>query len=351
MRADDGLAFLLQYENVAWYDAGAVRILDRRVYPMRTEFVVCRHHAEVARAISDMVTQSAGPYQAAGMGMALAAAQCAAMPRAQAEQYLNAAAHTLSHARPTTALRMEVITTGCRAAAMAALEAGQPADLAVFEYTVEMIDQKYRRIERLAGHLADLLPDTGTVLTQCYAETAVGMLLRQTRAAGKNIALMCAETRPYFQGARLTASVGLDQGADVTVISDNMPAAMMQRGLVDVFTSGADAITMDGHVVNKIGTLQIALACRHFGLPYYCTGAPDAMHPDLDSVHIELRDPEGVLDALGSRTVKPGVRGLYPAFDATPPELVTGIVTDLGVYSPFALPRYFEDGGDPALLT
>ena len=105
-RADTGLAFLLQYENIAWYEAGAVRILDRRVYPARIEFVTCRTHQEVAQAITDMVTQSAGPYTAVPMGMALAAWECRELGAQARMDYLTRAAHTITHARPTTAKRM-----------------------------------------------------------------------------------------------------------------------------------------------------------------------------------------------------------------------------------------------------
>ena len=116
-RQDDRLGFLLRYENVAWYEDGAVKILDRRVYPTKTEFVVCKNHKEVAQAISDMVTQSAGPYTAASMGMALAAYEARDMPSDKKWHYLKQAAYILSTARPTTAERMWQITEGCLEAA------------------------------------------------------------------------------------------------------------------------------------------------------------------------------------------------------------------------------------------
>ena len=101
-RADKDLAFLLRYENVAWFEDGEVRILDRRTYPAKVEFVTCRTHQEVARAITDMVTQSAGPYTAAPMGMALAAWECRGKSANEQMEYLKKAAYTISHARPTT---------------------------------------------------------------------------------------------------------------------------------------------------------------------------------------------------------------------------------------------------------
>lgn len=342
IRADENLAFMLQYENVAWYEDGKVRILDRRIYPAKVEFVTCLKHEEVAQAIADMVTQSAGPYLAAGMGMALAAYECRNKTGEEAEQYLEKAADTLSHARPTTAARMEAITEKCRQVGSEALKKGERMDEAIFLHTLDEINQKYFRLEKTAQYLVELFPDKGTVLTQCFGETIVGMMLKVIRKRGKDMKVMCAETRPYFQGARLTASVAYDQGFDVTVITDNMPAYAMKNGLIDVFTSAADAISCDGYVVNKVGTMQIALVCKYFGIPYFATGAPDLAHPTIDSVQIEMRDPEQVLEAMGIRTAKMGVKGLYPAFDITPPHLVSGIVTNKGVFSPYDIQRYFE---------
>ena len=342
IRADENLAFMLQYENVAWYEDGKVRILDRRIYPAKVEFVTCLKHEEVAQAIADMVTQSAGPYTAAGMGMALAAYEGRNKTGEEAEQYLEKAADTLSHARPTTAARMEAITEKCRQVGIEALKKGERMDEAIFLHTLDEINQKYFRLEKTAQYLVELFPDKGTVLTQCFGETIVGMMLKVIRKRGKDMKVMCAETRPYFQGARLTASVAYDQGFDVTVITDNMPAYAMKNGLIDVFTSAADAISCDGYVVNKVGTMQIALVCKYFGIPYFATGAPDLAHPTIDSVQIEMRDPEQVLEAMGIRTAKMGVKGLYPAFDITPPHLVSGIVTNKGVFSPYDIQRYFE---------
>ena len=342
-RADEGLAFLLRYENVAWYDAGTVRILDRRVYPT-VRFVTCRSHGEVAQAIADMVTQSAGPFTACAMGMALAAWECRDRPEADQLTYLEAAAHTLSHARPTTTGRMQLITGGCLAAAKKALAEGRPVPEAIREHTVHANNVRYRKVERMGKYLAALLPDGGKVLTQCYAETVLGMFLKAARDQGKRLKLYCAETRPYFQGARLTATVCHEMGFDTTVITDNMPAFVMEREGIDLFTSAADVICLDGTVVNKVGTFQIAIAANHLGVPYYVTGAPDRGMRTRADVTIELRDPEFALQAMGVRTAAPGVKGYYPAFDITPPALVTGVVTDQGIYRPAELDRYFASG-------
>lgn len=344
-RADHDLAFMLQYENIAWYEDGKVNILDRRIYPARVEFVTCHTHQEVAQAITDMVTQSAGPYTAVPMGMALAAHECRDKTAAEQMEYLRKAAHTISHARPTTVKRMALLCDLCLAEAERALAAGEDTAQAIVNKTVELNNTRYERVAKIGKYLVDLFPENGTVMTHCFAETIVGMMLRECSERGKHIRLFCPETRPYFQGARLTATVCRDMGFDVTVITDNMPAFVMEREHVDLFTCAADAICLDGYVVNKVGTLQIAICANHFGIPTFVTGAPDIGHETKDTVRIEMRDPDFTLQAMGVRTAAAGVKGYYPAFDMTPPHLISGIVTDRGVFSPFDLHRYFQSGG------
>ena len=150
-RCDRDLAFLLKYENVAWYEDAQVRILDRRIYPCELSYVMCDTHQEVAQAIADMVTQSAGPYTAAGMGMALAAYECRDMKKADQRAYLIKAADTLSHARPTTASRMEQVTSGCLGAADQASARGKKLDEAIFAHTLAALNRRYSTMEKVGG--------------------------------------------------------------------------------------------------------------------------------------------------------------------------------------------------------
>ncbi len=343
-RADKGLAFMLQYENVAWYENGEVRILDRRIYPTKVEFVTCKTHIEVTQAITDMVTQSAGPYTAASVGMALAAFECKDMGKNEQIEFLTKASYTISHARPTTVSRMKLITENCLAVGKKAIEEGRSAIDAIMDATIIMNNGRYTKIEKIAEYLVDMFPKKGKIMTQCFGETIVGQMLKIAKNRGYDLQIFCPETRPYFQGARLTASVAYDQGFDVTVITDNMAAFVMQKEKIDVFTSAADAICLDGHVVNKIGTYQIALVSKAHGIPYFVSGAPDIGHPTIDTVTIEMRDPDFVLQAMGVRTAMQGVKGYYPSFDITPPHLISGVVTDDGIYSAYDLHRYFNKG-------
>ena len=340
-RADNGLATLLRYENVAWYENGKVRILDRRIYP-EMRFVECFTYQEVAEAIRLMVTQSLGPYLAAGMGMALAAYQARDLSDKDFKSLIEDAAYCLSRARPTTSTRMIDVAETCKKAALDARESGEKADEAVFYTSLYLHNKKYESGRCVAKNLVDMLPKSGTIITQCFAESSIGFTFQEIKNRGLDVKVICTETRPYFQGARLTASVAYEQGLDVTVITDNMPAwTMVQRNVTAVISAG-DAVTMDGYVVNKVGTLQLAICAHHFGIPFFVTNNPDRKHQSIDSVVIEERDEKDVLHALGKRVTMDGVHGYYPAFDATPPTLISGIVTDKGIFSPYNLSKYFN---------
>ncbi len=337
-RQDYDMPFMLRYENVAWYEDGEVRILDRRVYPKEIRFEICRTHKEVAKAIKDMVTQSAGPYTAAGMGMALAAYEARDLKGEELLNYLEDAAETISTARPTTSTRLKKVTRGSIEAAKKAMESGEDLVEALFQESINSLNRRYSAMNEVAKYLCDLIPDGGKVLTQCFAETIIGTMTRTLKEQGKDVKFYCTETRPYYQGARLTATCISQMGFDTTVITDNMVAYTMENIGIDLFTSASDTITLDGHVANKVGTHQIALVAREFKVPFYVTGMPDGEKKAKDDIVIELRDPSLV---LGDHTAR-GVKAIYPSFDITPPELITGFVTDKGLYKPSDLKKYLE---------
>ena len=344
MRMDHDLAFMLQFENVAWYENREVKILDRRVYPRVIRYEVCKTHKEVAQAIADMVTQSAGPFTAAGMGMALAAKEVEHEPEGIQLEQLKKAGETLANARPTTANRMRLVVEGCIEAAKEGLRYGGAPDEMIFNHTLESLNRRYSKMEEAAEYLVDLFPEKGRIMTHCFGETIVGMMLRVAKGRKLDLEFYCPETRPYLQGARLTASVIQDQGYPVTVISDNMVAVTMKEKKIDVFTSAADSIVLDGHVVNKVGTMQMALVAKHFAIPYYVTGIPDQGKTSIKDLVIEERNPKEVLEFQGIKTTLEGVKGYYPAFDITPPEYVSGVVTNRGVYTPYNIKDYFKGG-------
>jgi methylthioribose-1-phosphate isomerase len=318
-------------------EADGVRILDRRVFPFERRYVTCRDYEEVARAIEEMVTQSGGPFQAATAGLVLAARdgeRRRLSPQEQKRLIVRAAERLVATRR----------TNGQIAAAMARLmvdveraetTAGQ-SFAAVLDAAVQrewrMRDEAARRVGEAA---AELVPDGARLLTHCWGESVIISTLEAVLAAGKQVSVLCTETRPYLQGARLTAESVAELGIPTRVITDGMGASVMSAGKADLLVTAADRVTSDGYVVNKVGTLQLAIAAKEFHLPYYAlVRAPDLDATGPDSVPLEERDGDEVLHCLGHRTASWKAQGYYPSFDVTPPRYVTNVVTTLGAFTP-----------------
>jgi methylthioribose-1-phosphate isomerase len=158
-------------------------------------------------------------------------------------------------------------------------------------------------------------------------------MLQFAREHGKDVRVICTETRPYLQGARLTAWSVSELGIDTTLITDNMAAHCMSRGMVSKVFAAADRVAMDGVVANKVGTLQLAICAGYYKIPFYILayGGPDKRTLCGEDIPIEERDPLEVLEFRGTPISGIDVKGYYPAFDLTPAELVTGIVTASGI--------------------
>jgi len=320
-------------------------ILDRRVYPFEIRFERCRTYDETAKAIEDMVTQSNGPALAAGHGMLQAGRETVGKSRDEAEATLKRAARRLIDTRPTHNQIRRVVKRLLREG-RDALDAGSDLESALAATMDSVIREQYDRYQSIGEVGASLLEDGDVVLTHCWAEGGFILTLLNALRQGKNLKAICTETRPYLQGARLTADATAELGIETTVVTDGMPGYLMSEGRVSKFMTGADRVTMSGHVINKIGTLPIALAARHFGIPYYAfSSGPDPDAPTPRDVVIEERDPDETLHCLQMRTATTRARGLYPAFDITPPECVSGIVTSRGVFSPDSLATFHGTPG------
>ncbi|GAA4833470.1 s-methyl-5-thioribose-1-phosphate isomerase [Saccharopolyspora rosea] len=324
-------------DSVRLADDG-VHVLDRRVFPFEHRWVHARTVEDVARTIEDMVTQSSGPYFAVLWGLVLAAREhtdpdaARAAVRVAADRLI-ATRPTNDHPRRAARWVLAAVDSGGADVAAAAL-AGARAGAADYR----------RRSLRLGRAGAALLPDTARVLTHCWGDWYLVGLVRAALQAGKNLSFVCTETRPYLQGARLTADTLAEMGVDTTVVTDAMPASLMRAGEIDALVTASDRVTMDGHVINKVGTLQLAVAADAFGVPFHALcQAPDPDAATGADVPIEFRDGDEVLHALGHRTASDRVRGRYPAFDVTDPRFVTTVVTDRGAFPPQRVHEYFDE--------
>lgn len=342
----------LEHSVVLDEAAGVVRILDRRVFPGETAWVTAATPREVATAIRDMVTQSSGPLYAATAGMGLAALQARGLDPDAARAAIADAGHALATARPTNAHPRDAV-----ARILAAGSTASTTDelVEVTLDTAAAVDRDYRDASlRIGRATLSLLPEPARILTHCWADAYLFGLVAASREAGREIEWIATETRPYLQGARLTAHSLRELGQKVTLITDGMAAAALSSprgvgtGPIDAVVTAADRVSMDGAVVNKVGTLAHAAAAHAFGVPFFAmVEAPDPSTPTGADIVIEDRDPNEVLEVLGRRTASPLVTDAwYPAFDLTPPHLVTRVATSHGTFEPARVGDHFTTDPD-----
>lgn len=329
----------LRYER----DQGVVVVLDRRRYPHETVFVSCHTLDEVSDAITSMVVQGGPPLAyVAGYGLALVARQHQNWPTEQQRAALIQAGEQLRATRPT-ADDLHHVLDAAITMADAALVRGEPAEPVLVDFVDSQVARGDAVAEACGRYAAGLLHDGECILTHCFAGAALNwMLYVAYQEQGKQIALYANETRPYLQGARLTAHQAHEIGVDVTLLTDNMAGFCLSRGMFTAYITAADRIALDGSIANKVGTYQYAVLAARHGVPFYVLGydGPDPATATGQDIPIEERDPSEVLYCGGVRSAPPGVRAYYPAFDVTPPDLVTAIVTERGVYAPEEMGGY-----------
>ena len=305
----------MSVDPIRWRN-GVLDLLDQRKLPGEVVYVTCRNTHEVADAIRDMVVRGAPAIGvAAAFGMAMATD-------------LRAAADELRVTRPTAVNLAWAIDR------MLDAEGAVAEAEAIYREDIEA----NRRIGKFG---AELLQSNATLLTHCnagaLATAGYGTALGVIRAAveqGKRIAVFADETRPYLQGARLTAWELQQDGIDVTLITDNMAGHFFQQGRFDGVIVGADRIAANGDTANKIGTYSVAVLANAHGVPFY-VAAPvstiDPTRPDGSSIPIEERKASEVTEIAGVRIAPEGISVRHPAFDVTPARLITAIITDRGV--------------------
>jgi methylthioribose-1-phosphate isomerase len=334
--------------RTVWWGPGAVCLIDQRRLPHEQITVRCTEIGAVARAIKDMVVRGAPAIGCtAAYGLALVAEQSTAPDAAALVTELGQAKQTLDEQRPTAVnLAWATARMVGRAAALApggiaAIKAG------LLNEAHAILAEDLAMCHAIGDHGAALIPERGRVLTHCnaggLATAGYGTALAPIRTAfgqGRPIHVLVDETRPFLQGARLTAWELKQAGIPLTLITDNMAGFLMRRGEVDCIIVGADRIVANGDVANKIGTYSLAVLARAHGIPFYVAAPSSTIDLSLahgDLIPIEER-PASEVTHLGGQLIAPvGVEAAHPAFDITPNELVSAIITESGViYPPFA---------------
>jgi methylthioribose-1-phosphate isomerase len=305
-------------EPIRW-KGDRLELLDQRLLPEKTVYVTCRTAAEVATAIRDMVVRGAP-------AIGCAAAFGFVLGKGSKEAY-----EVLAKSRPTAvnlvwALERMKKAKDLQAEAIAIYDEDLAANRAMGKLGAELIPER----ARVMTHC-----NTGALATAGYG-TALGVI---RSAKDKKISVIANETRPYLQGARLTAWELVQEGIPCTLITDSMAGHLMSKGEVDVVIVGADRIAANGDVANKIGTYTLAVLAKRHGIPFY-VAAPlstfDPKIPDGSHIPIEERPASEVTGYRGTRWAPEGVSVRNPAFDVTPAELITGIICEEGIaYPPY----------------
>jgi methylthioribose-1-phosphate isomerase len=328
------------------FDGRALELIDQLRLPAAEVWIRCETEDEVGRAIRDMQVRGAPAIGiAAAYGLAIAARRRASLPVRAFRVELTEAARMLALTRPT-AVNLFWALEKLGMVMDRALEGGTVE--AAAEAMVAAARQIHRddiaMCRRIGACGETLIPDGARVLTHCNTGalatggfgTALGVL-RAAKEAGKSLKVLAGETRPYLQGARLTAWELLRDGFDVELIPDSAGPFLIARGEIDCAIVGADRIAKNGDVANKIGTYSIALACHTRGIPFYVAAPTSTFDLDTASgadIPIEERGGDE-LTRIGDHAIAPeGARARYPAFDITPAELITSIITDRGVFPP-----------------
>ncbi len=332
--------------TVEWNDDGVVMI-DQRKLPGAEVYVTCRTAVEVARAIKTMVVRGApaiGVTAALGLALAMKRSTMTGTTKFAAE--FQKTCDLLASTRPTAVNLFWAIARMKRCLGTAVQAGASVDEIKVrLEAEARAIDAEdvasCRAIGRFGG---ELVPDRARILTHCnagaLATAGYGTALGVVRGAielGKQVSVYADETRPFLQGARLTAWELVHDGIDTTVITDNMAATFMRQGMIDLVVVGADRIAANGDVANKVGTYGLAVLAKEHGLPFYVAAPSSTLDPATPSgaeIPIEERPAREVTHIGATRLTPAQAKIRNPAFDVTPARYVTAIITERGVWRP-----------------
>jgi methylthioribose-1-phosphate isomerase len=334
------------YQPISWVDGG-LRLLDQRKLPGEVTYIDYDDYREVAEAIRSMVVRGAPAIGiTAAYGMALAAQQSGAEDVAGLREDLQEAADVLGRARPTAVNLTWALKRVLKRAADPDTASVADVRQAVLDEAEAIYRLEERSNYRIGVNSLPLVPEGAKIVHHCntgpLATGAYGTALRVIVAAheaGKGVHAFVDETRPRLQGARLTAWELRQLGVPHTVMVDSAAAQLMRTQGVDLCVVGCDRVAANGDTANKIGTYALALAARAHGVPFYVAGPTSSIDMDLasgDEIEIEERPAEEVTRVMDCRIAPEGTEAANPAFDVTPAEYITAIITERGVvYPPF----------------
>ena len=327
--------------TVSW-ENNSVMFIDQTKLPNKLVYVRCKSYKEVADVIRKLVVRGAPAIGvSAAFGIALAAQQSNAKTLPELMTDLNNAFKVLQATRPTAVKNIRPLERVMARGMSARTE--QEAKRSNLNDALKMAEEDIETNRKIGAYGLKLLKDGDMVLTHCNAGslatvaygTALGVI-RAAKESGKRLSVIATETRPVMQGSRLTAFELLHDGIDVSLITDTAVGHIMAMGAINHVIVGADRVLHTGHVFNKIGTYQVAILANKHNVPFYVAAPLSTFdfESNPDDVIIEDRSADEVVRVGRKRIAPKGVRVFNPAFDMTPPELITGIITEKGVLKP-----------------
>jgi methylthioribose-1-phosphate isomerase len=331
----------MKVETLRWRD-GRIEMIDQRILPLAFEYLSYDSSEGVAEAIRSMVVRGAPAIGvAAAYGVALEAIRQQHAPREVFAASMNKGLKILSASRPTAVNLFWALDRMLRVWQSCENNSLQNIAQRLLDEAHEIYAEDIRINLAIGEYGAALLHDGARVLTHCNAGalataghgTALGVF-RSAIAAGKKISVIADETRPFLQGARLTAWEMVQENIPVTLITDNMSGHLMQRGEIDAVVVGTDRVAANGDVANKIGTYMVAVLAKRHNIPFYVACPLSTIDLNIATgaeIPIEERHPDEVKGFRDCHWAPEGVMIRNPAFDVTPAELVTGLITEKGV--------------------
>ena len=335
-------------ETISWKN-GKIRLIDQTLLPHKFKYIICKDVRTLSRAIKTLKVRGAPAIGIAGaLGVALAAQNSKAIDFNKFFIDLKKAIRFLASSRPTAinlfwALdRMECVAKASSSRSISAIK------VTLLKEALKIIDEDKTSCRAMARYGAGLVKSGDAILTHCNAGglatadygTALGVLF-EAKKQGKRIRVYVDETRPLLQGARLTTWELIHEDIDTTLICDNMAASLMEKGRIDKIFVGADRIARNGDAANKIGTYNLAVLAKHHHIPFYVVAPILSLDFRIKSgkdIAIEERDASEVRSVLGKVITPRGVKVYNPAFDVTPNELISAIITEKGVFrKPYVL--------------
>ncbi|MHA1480834.1 MAG: S-methyl-5-thioribose-1-phosphate isomerase [Candidatus Thorarchaeota archaeon] len=330
------------FRTIEWLnDSKEVKLVDQLKLPLTKDYVITNSHERIAHAIKVMEIRGAPAIgAAAGMGMALAAIESKADSKDGLIRFLEKAAETLN-TRPT-AVNLTWATARMLGVAKATEGSVDSIIQTLIDEAKEIAEEDVRMCRSMGENALQFIKPGFTIQTICNAGSlatvhlgTIGAVVRVAHEKyNGDIKVYAAETRPRQQGARLTTFEFMEDNIDTTLITDGMIGTVFREGRVDCCVVGSDRILgKTGHVTNKIGTLTMAITAKYFGIPFYVAAPMSTIdwETDHEDVEIEERDPNEIRMINGEYICPPDAKVYNPAFDTTPPELITAIITDKGV--------------------